>query len=101
MLDVLLVFVDRTIKLDYKLGLCTVKIYDVRYNDSLFVDFNGIIFEKSIPKLVLLRRHFAAKRPRGFQHLVIFREPVFLLHKYPSPSAAQPLSHRERHWRVG
>jgi len=48
MLDVLLVFVDRTIKLDYKLGLCTVKIYDVRYNDSLFVDFNGIIFEKSI-----------------------------------------------------
>ena len=49
----------RTIQLNYKPGLCTVKIYNKRFYNSLFVDFDGIAAQKQIPEFSFLWRQIA------------------------------------------
>lgn len=63
----LLGIVLKTVQLDHKPCLCTVKVNDKGFNDPLLVDFYRIITQKQIPKLSLLRSRWCGAEHVQYQ----------------------------------
>lgn len=51
----------RAIQFNGKFCFCTIKVYNKKLNDALFVNFNRLIPQKRIPELSFLRCHFMAE----------------------------------------
>ena len=65
-----------SIQFDDQLCARTVKISNKRFNDALLINFYRVAAQKLIPKLSLLRRHFAAQLACTRQHIAIFGNDV-------------------------
>lgn len=79
-----LIIMLRSVDFDHQLGRGTIKIYNIWSNNALFINFYGMLLQKQLQKLALLRSHFAAQFASIGKKLVV----LWYFHMISSQSAA-------------